>query len=487
MGESGTDREELKKNAERIVTEIRMNLMKWCDWKTTYDGSGITAIVGVSGGADSMALLKGCEEIYERYGGLHIVVVHVNHQIRGDEADRDASFVRDYCRGRHLEYIRKDVNVPQMARDYSISLETAGRVARYEIFREILEKREAACILVAHHADDNLETILMNFLRGSGTAGLAGMRTYDENRQILRPLLGIHKADLVRMLEYYGVGYVTDSTNEINDATRNKIRNQLIPAIREIGSTEPILRNASLFRELDDDMTNFINDQLDNEAVTYTDNGCPGFYIKNQFLEPDHPFSAYMVREILTRLYGSSNNISWKTVNLIRNMPEGGRMQLPGGYVAARDERKTGFFEDDFTKPNRAALNSENGVDLRENGWRMEIQEFEAGTEPTDYQKFVIYADADKVRSTGVPELRSWSFGDWFYNSEDGSTKLSNYFTNKKIPRELRNSVPLVAFAGTNELLWVSPDRTSQRYWVTEKTRSIMKITIYKEEQNGES
>lgn len=189
------------------------------------DGSKI--LVALSGGADSVALLRILHS-----AGYHCEAAHCNFHLRGDESDRDEYFARQLCRQHGIQLHTIDFDTLQYARQQHISIEMAARQLRYDWFEKVRKERGADVIAVAHHQDDSIETMLLNLIRGTGIAGLSGIRPC--NGTIVRPLLCIDRRMIVDYLQQIGQDYVTDSTNLTDEYTRNKIRLKLLPLMEEI-------------------------------------------------------------------------------------------------------------------------------------------------------------------------------------------------------------------------------------------------------------
>ncbi len=204
-------------------------------------------LVGVSGGRDSMALLQALRRI-----GFHnLIVCHLDHGLRGRDSRADARFVRKSAAGLDFELAR--ARTKEFSRDHGCSIELAARDVRRAFFRECARRRRCRTLVLAHHADDQIETCLFQFFRGSGAAGLAGMRpsSMRDGLRVLRPLLGVRRNQIDAFADEEGIAFREDSTNAEFSATRNRIRHQVIPAIRQafgesFGSA--ILRSAEIFR-----------------------------------------------------------------------------------------------------------------------------------------------------------------------------------------------------------------------------------------------
>jgi len=238
--------------------------------------AGATVIVGVSGGADSVALLH----ILHRLG-YSLIAAHLNHGIRGAEADGDEAFVKALCKKLGIECVTQKTDVPALAKEKGISLEMAAREARHEFFRSKVEGlKSKALIALAHHADDQLETFFLRAARGSGPGGLGGMRFFQclENVDatpssrfpntadatgasrlhsqliLIRPMLGIRRAEIIQWLEKEKMEWREDATNTDEDISRNFVRRQILPILGKLNerAAENILRTMEILRDEED-------------------------------------------------------------------------------------------------------------------------------------------------------------------------------------------------------------------------------------------
>ena len=193
--------------------------------------NGDKIVIGVSGGPDSITLLNVLLEIKkDKIIDFEIVVCHVNHMIR-EEAAADEEYVLEFCEKYNIESFAKRIEVEKVAKEEKIGTEEAGRKARYEFFNEILEKTASNKIATAHNANDNAETVLMNIIRGSGTAGLKGIEAKRGN--LIRPLIECSRDEIEEYCKINKLNPRIDKTNFENIYTRNKVRNMLIPYIKE--------------------------------------------------------------------------------------------------------------------------------------------------------------------------------------------------------------------------------------------------------------
>ena len=198
------------------IEQIIANSLKIADVKKV--------IAGISGGADSVAMLLGLHE-----AGADITAIHCNFHLRGEESERDRRFVEKLCQRLEIPLVVIDFDVNDYMLRHKISTEMACRELRYAEFRRILNEKKADRIAVAHHADDNAETLLLNLMRGAGVAGMRGM--VPDTGEIIRPLLEVSRTEILHYLESKGETYVTDSTNLISDYRRNFLRNEILPLL----------------------------------------------------------------------------------------------------------------------------------------------------------------------------------------------------------------------------------------------------------------
>ncbi|MBO7474585.1 MAG: tRNA lysidine(34) synthetase TilS [Ruminococcus sp.] len=193
--------------------------------------SGDTVVCGLSGGADSVALLLALFSLKDRLG-IQVEALHVNHCLRGAESDRDEHFCRELCKRKAIVFNAVSCDVSGYAVKNSLSVEEAARKLRYSVFKEYTAHKKIA---TAHNANDALETAILNLARGTGIKGIASIPPVRDN--IVRPLLGVTRAEIEEFLVKEGQDYVTDSTNLSDDYTRNKIRHKIVPLLGELNSS----------------------------------------------------------------------------------------------------------------------------------------------------------------------------------------------------------------------------------------------------------
>ena len=210
---------------------------------------GGRVLCAVSGGLDSMCLL----DYMTRQRGFSVAAAHFNHRLRGAEADRDEAFVRDYCAKHGIPFVSGSGDVRSFSEKEGLSIEEAARQLRYGFLQDTAERNGADAILTAHHADDNAETVLLSLIRGTGSAGLAGIPQVRGN--ICRPFLRIPRAELAEYAAAHDIPYVEDSTNaDPSAAARNALRGTVMPVLRQLNPkcAENIARTSAILREESD-------------------------------------------------------------------------------------------------------------------------------------------------------------------------------------------------------------------------------------------
>ena len=217
---------------------------------------GQHVLVAVSGGADSVAMLLALDEL-KRLLGIRLTVAHLNHHIRGNEAKKDAEFVRKLAAGLKIPFVGGDADVPRLAKSRGLSIEMAAREARYEFLADAARKKGADVIATAHTADDQAETVLLKLCRGAGSRGLSGIprETTINGVRVVRPLLDVTRVEIESFLRRKKQAWREDRTNRDTAYLRNRVRHELLPMLESKlnpGIREALLRTADILREEDD-------------------------------------------------------------------------------------------------------------------------------------------------------------------------------------------------------------------------------------------
>ena len=265
-------------------------------------------VVAVSGGPDSMCLLDNLVNLKEQFKIKKIVVAHLNHMIREESKD-ETEYVKKYCEDKNIECFIKFVNVIQKAEQEKIGVEEAGRKERYAFFDEIAKKTNANKIAIAHNCNDNAETVLMHLLRGSGIAGLSGIKPYREGK-FIRPIIKCKREEIEKYCNDNNLNPKYDKSNNDNTYTRNKIRNELIPYIQKEFNPS-IIETIDRLSELvlnEEKYMEKVTEKSFTEIVIDEKNNCIILDLK-KFNSLEHVIKARLILYITKKIFGSANGI----------------------------------------------------------------------------------------------------------------------------------------------------------------------------------
>ena len=409
-------------------------------------------LVGVSGGADSVALLLILKDL-----GYRVEAAHCNFRLRGDESDRDEEFVRNLCSEHDIPLHVIHFDTKEYAALYQVSIEMAARDLRYGYFRQLCQDIGAQTVCIAHHRDDAVETLLMNLLRGAGIHGLTGIRPM--NGQVVRPLLCVSRKEILEFLDSIGQTYVTDSSNLVCDVLRNKLRLQVLPLLEEIapGATPNIDKTANYLREAEKVYQAEIERELNNvnDSVQI-----------NWLLEQPSP-SAFL-HEWLSPLGFNSS----QTEQILDSVNSGsGREFLSATHILVID--RSALIVEPISKPMKSMKIPETGTFRYDEST---IYKFEIANEVVISKSAeTATLDADKVKFPLT--IRAIENGDWFIPfGMNGRKLVSDYLTDQKFSI-LQKRRQLVLTDASGNIVWVIGSRTDNRYRVSDKTTKILRIT----------
>lgn len=455
---------------ESFMDLIRQIEKEWNVNQLVKKGDHI--IAGISGGADSVCLLAVLCALKERWE-LTVTAVHVNHSIRGETAIRDAVFVERLCREKGVVCHVETADVPAIARKKRLSLEEAGRIARYETFERIRRQCRADKIAVAHHMDDNAETILFQLVRGSGLRGMGGIEP--RRGAVIRPLLSLTRKQIEMWLDQQGMTYMTDETNLSQDYARNKIRLTVLPYLENQISGragEHIVTCGKLCLEADDYLT--------GEAKLWLEKYGGGerekiVEIPEREFFPLHPaLKKYIIREAIRHTAGGRKDIAHIHIEEILRLfglPVGKRLNLPDGIGAWKTYGGVAVGKD------RAEMG---GPETRIGACHMILTDFPyKKNEKIPENTYTKWFDYDTIKH--AVSLRGRKSGDRISVARGQSKKLGDYMIDAKIPKEWRDEIPLVADG--DQILWAVGYRMGEDYKVTEHTKRILQIVIEREEK----
>ena len=421
-----------------------MNRKKIIRYITSHNlfAPGDKILVALSGGADSVALLRILIEL-----GYSCEAAHCNFHLRGDESERDEQFVRQLCGQLQVPVYVAHFNTEQEAKANRISVEMAARELRYRWFEEVRLSCGAEVVAVAHHRDDNVETFLLNLVRGTGINGLRGMRP--RNGNVVRPLLCLDRKEIMNYLEEIGQPYVTDSTNLQDRFTRNKIRLRLLPLLEEMNpSVRETIMNTS--RCLDDVSTIY------NIAV---EQALERIRTQDGILIPALQRETAPETLLFEVLYPLGFNAA-QVSDIFRSLDsQPGKYFEAGGWRVVKDRNQLLIARNEAEKePVLEMTKCDNTPGY----------EFE-------HDKRVAYFDAEKLDAP--LSLRHWEKGDSFVPfGMAGHKKVSDYLTDCKF--SLLQKERLWVLCCGADIIWLVGERSDDRFKVGPDTRKILRIRM---------
>ncbi|TCO71354.1 tRNA lysidine(34) synthetase TilS [Marinisporobacter balticus] len=444
-------------------------------------GEGI--VIGVSGGPDSISLLHLLWRIKETYR-VNLYVVHLNHQFRGKEADSDADYVKIFCEKLGIKSFIFSKNVLKYSKEKAITFEEAGREIRYHLFDQVMKETKSKKIAVAQNMDDQAETVLMRLMRGAGLEGL-GAIDYVRDEKIIRPLLNISRQEIEAYCEENSLYPRTDKTNLEAVYTRNRIRLELIPYIEKhfnVNIKETLARTANLLKEDKD----FINLAVKQEYESIAKKTISEIRMdKGEFLKKHRAIQKRILREAILELSGDLKNVQNKhiegLIKLIQNGHVGASLDLPKGLVAIRaytnfciSKRKREIERKDF----EYNINVGETLNIKELNADIKATIVEQGdSKIIEKKEYKQSFDWCKFKNNLI--LRNRRAGDRFIPlGMQGSKKLKDFFIDEKIPRDIRDQIPLVCDG--DEIIWIIGYRMSENYKVDEDTQEKLVLTYMK-------
>ena len=454
---------------------------RFCNSENLFE-KGSRVLVCLSGGADSVCLLRVLFELRERFS-LTLYAAHVNHMLRGADADADEQFCRKLCAQLGVELFVLHKDVARFARETGQGVEAAARQVRYDYFFTLQKQLGLDRIATAHNLNDNAETSLMYFLRGAGTDGIGGIRAR-RGDGVVRPLLCVSRSEIEAFLEQMKQTYVTDATNKSDAYTRNRIRNRLLPQLAadyNPNIVETIARNAALLA-LD---AQYLNSRAAKYAETLlTADGTDCLACVEAYSRLDKAVALRVLRLATERAAGKECSMQYETVMrcdaLFGVGVQGKSVCISGGLWARREYEVVRFYQ--------AAGEQAEFCYLVTPGEKIYIAEIDMSVsvslisdkkyarERAQKQKNCEYFDYNSL--SGQIYIRSRKNGDAFVPfGMEGSKKLKDFLIDEKIPARLRGKIPLVVCGGT--VLWVCGYRRSNLHRITGDTEIILKIEFW--------
>ncbi len=441
------------------------------NWKNNFNHlsqSNCHLILAVSGGADSVIL---ADLLFK--SNFDFSIAHCNFQLRENESDEDEKFVRSVAEKYQKEFFIKKFETKIYVDEHKISIQEAARNLRYEWFKELINFQKANqqsttsnFLCIAHHADDNIETVLLNFLRGTGLQGLKGIAAFDKRRKIIRPLLFARREEIIVYAKENNLEWREDSSNASDKYTRNFFRHQVIPLIKEKFATadENILNNINHFNEehlIYEEAIAAIKKKLVEEKGNEIH--IPILKLKKQVafktiiweIFKQYNFHASQVDEII-KLLDAENSAFIKNEKYIvlKN-----RNWL---VIAPNESKSSGHI---LIEGNDKKIIFENGMLTFE---KVLTTNFKLQTSNS-----IATLDADEIQFPLL--LRKWKQGDYFYPlGMKKKKKVSKFFIDNKLSKIEKENVWVIEM--NKKIIWIVNHRIDERFKVSDSTKNILKI-----------
>lgn len=438
-------------------------------------------IVGVSGGADSLCLLFVLLELQKEIP-FRIIACHVNHGLRGEEADADEAYVKQICAEYNIPCVSCCENVELIAKKRKQSTEEAGREVRRAFFEKVLLEHGGTKIALAHHKNDNVETFFLNLARGSGLKGLCGIHPVKGN--VIRPLLCVERSEIEAYLKEKNIGYCEDKTNASDAYTRNRIRNHVIPymekevntqVVSHIDETTEYLRQVQDF--LEEQTKIFFTKCVVKKEEEY-------LVSEEAYKNIPNALQPLVLRKVLVELAGREKDLEAVHVRSLQELfakQTGRKLDLPyqmegrrsyqGIEIGKKKEKKAALPEVVFD------CKSESEKTFYLQGKKIVCRVFAKTPQmvrPAEKSN-TKWFDCD-IMENGL-SFRTRRPGDYITIHSDGSRqKLKSYFINEKIPQKEREQILLIADG--SHILWIVGHRLNCVYEVSENTKRILEIQI---------
>jgi tRNA(Ile)-lysidine synthase len=431
-------------------------------------------LIAVSGGVDSVVL---CE--LSKQAGFNFAIAHCNFRLREKESERDKEFVAALAKKYGVEFYLKEFDTEKYASEKKLSIQEAARKLRYDWFHELLETSSTATqltthdsrlttLLTAHHADDNIETLMMNFFRGTGLQGLGGIPVKSPNGKICRPLLSFWKEDLIAFAKEYKLGFVEDSSNLSTKYTRNFFRHEIIPLIAKVYPEvkENLLHNIQRFQQINKLYQVSIAEikkkllKKKGSEVHIPVKQLMGFQNRALIFEiiAEYSFNEKHVDEVIKLAESESGKYI--------ESPSGTRIiKFRHWFIISASQTKSS----ETIVVEEGIRNLELGIGNLELSFTPNSQ-FQIPNSPS-----IACVDADLISYPLM--LRRWKTGDYFYPlGMKKKKKLARFFIDQKLSKTEKENTWVLEM--NKKIIWILGRRIDERFKVTDKTKNILQLSL---------
>lgn len=416
-------------------------------------------LLACSSGIDSMVMTHLCQKL-----NLNITLAHCNFCLRGHESNLDEAFVVDYASKQDILVFSKQFDTQSFVDNSKYSIQMAARELRYNWFQSLSEQHQFSCVLTAHHADDNLETFLINLSRGSGLDGLVGIP--EKNGLFLRPLLPFSRDQILQYAQKHQIEWREDSSNVSLKYQRNRLRHKLVTVLKEIypNILESLTKTQSHLEASKELLESHIHD-IEEQVIVKTNLGEIHFDINALKALKSMPLYLFP----LFNKYGFSD---WKALSKLLD-GQSGKKLLSKTHTLIKNRQVLILFRNDLPTATIQKIESHNDIAFIENlGCHLKIDKVSVLDSPDTN---TIYVDFDKLQ---FPlELRPWKNGDYFYpKGMEGKKKISKFFKDEKMSLSEKDKTLLLC--SDAQVVWVVGKRQDARFIASETDALMCKISL---------
>ncbi len=420
-------------------------------------------LLAVSGGVDSVVLCELCKQ-----AGYDFVIAHCNFQLRGAESERDEKFVYGLVQKYNIQVLVKRFDTEKYAADNKLSIQVAARELRYQWFNELISNESLGIghwVVTAHHANDNIETMLMNFFKGTGISGLKAI--LPKQGKIARPLLFACKKEIISFAKEHKLDFVEDSSNASDKYTRNYFRNKLIPGIKEVFPQveENLANNLQRFREAEQLYQQAI-DQHKKKLLEPKRNEIHIPVLKLLKARPLHSIVYEIIKD-----FGFTAPQTDDCIALLKS--ETGKYVQSPSHRIIRNRAWIIISPNETTEANNVLIEREGDIDFTEG--KLEIKKLQTSNLKLQTSHQTAQLDAEKINFPLF--LRKWKQGDYFYPlGMNKKKKLSRFFIDQKLSLTQKEKTWVIEM--NKKIIWVVGMRIDDRFKITDTTKEIMQITL---------
>jgi tRNA(Ile)-lysidine synthase len=429
-------------------------------------------LIGFSGGPDSVFLLHLLNKFSSKLK-IELHAIHINHGLRGKDADEDEEFCRAFTRRLNIDFVSVKKNVRLYSRKNRYSLEEAGRILRYKEFSRILKSKKLDKIATAHNAGDNTETVLLNLIKGTGIDGISGIPPKREN--IIRPVLCFNREEILFYLKKHKILFRTDKTNEETEYERNYLRHKVIPLIKERlnpSLDSSLLISAENFR----DIRGYIlsNEKEAFQGISRDSSG--NLLIKiGDLKKAGESLKGLLVKIMLERELGIQIfSADLKKIFQLAEAQTGKKIELSGGIVVFRERKYLKIMLEEYNRENFTTKIFTEEEKFTPEG-RVSIRRCDRDSVKYSNNKNKEYIAADAVSSEFT--IRRWREGDSFRPlGMKGTKKISDFLNEQKV--ESSGKKNHLILLNKNKIVWVIGLRIDERFKITNTTHKILELCL---------